>query len=127
MHAVLIDDYGFKERTSRVSRQDDLNRFNDLLRELRGRIGGARMLSQCDGRMTWPQRGVYFFFEQGEMRSNSGTEQRVVRVGTHALTATSRTTLWNRLVPTSRYPDATGRQSPGVDLPVAGRCGASCS
>jgi hypothetical protein len=68
-----------------------------MLRELRGRMGGARMLSQCDGQMTWPQRGVYFFFEQGEMRSNSGTEQRVVRVGTHALTATSRTTLWNRL------------------------------
>jgi hypothetical protein len=78
-------------------RLDDLNRFNDLLGQLRERIGGARMLSQCDGRMTWPERGVYFFFEPGEIRSNSGTEQRVVRVGTHALTATSQTTLWNRL------------------------------
>jgi hypothetical protein len=47
--------------------------------------------------MTWPKRGVYFFFEQGEMRGNSTSDQRVVRVGTHALTATSQTTLWNRL------------------------------
>ena len=49
------------------------------------------MLSQCDARVHWPKRGVYFFFEQGEMRSNSAIKQRVVRVGTHALTATSRT------------------------------------
>jgi len=79
-----------------MSRLSDLNRFNDLLKKLRERIGGTRKLSECDGRMVWPKRGVYFFFEQGEMRSN-GTEQRVVRVGTHALTGTSQTTLWNRL------------------------------
>jgi len=47
--------------------------------------------------MAWPERGVYFFFEQGETRSNSPIDQRVVRVGTHALTASSQTTLWNRL------------------------------
>ena len=47
--------------------------------------------------MGWPQRGVYFFFEPGEARVLSGDGQRVVRVGTHALTSKSRTTLWNRL------------------------------
>jgi hypothetical protein len=47
--------------------------------------------------MDWPQRGVYFFMEEGEHRSESGDGLRVVRVGTHALTATSRTTLWKRL------------------------------
>jgi hypothetical protein len=47
--------------------------------------------------MKWPQRGVYFFFEAGEERTTSGTGPRVVRVGTHALTASSTTTLWNRL------------------------------
>jgi hypothetical protein len=40
--------------------------------------------------------GIYFFFEDGEHREHSKT-LRVVRVGTHAITATSRTTLWNRL------------------------------
>ena len=50
-----------------------------------------------DGRMDWPTRGAYFFFETGEVRTDSGNGPRVVRVGTHALTARSRTTLWNRL------------------------------
>lgn len=47
--------------------------------------------------MKWPAKGVYFFMEQGELRNESGIGLRVVRVGTHALTATSKTTLWNRL------------------------------
>ena len=47
--------------------------------------------------MAWPQRGVYFFFEDGEVRSDTGHGLRVVRVGTHALAANSRTTLWKRL------------------------------
>ena len=47
--------------------------------------------------MDWPRRGVYFFFEEEEERSVSGSGPRVVRIGTHALTAASRTSLWNRL------------------------------
>ena len=47
--------------------------------------------------MDWPQRGVYFFFEPGESRSLSGGGDRVVRIGTHALTDGSRSTLWQRL------------------------------
>lgn len=47
--------------------------------------------------MDWPQRGIYFFFEHGETRSGSGHGGRVVRVGTHALNAGSRSTLWGRL------------------------------
>jgi hypothetical protein len=35
--------------------------------------------------------------EDGECRSDSGDGLRVVRVGTHALTSSSRTTLWKRL------------------------------
>ena len=47
--------------------------------------------------MGWPSRGVYFFFEPGEERSRSGAGPRVVRVGTHALAARTRSTLWGRL------------------------------
>ena len=43
-----------------------------------------------------PRRGVYFFFEPGELRED-GRTPRVVRVGTHAVSAGSRTTLWTRL------------------------------
>jgi hypothetical protein len=47
--------------------------------------------------MVWPKRGVYFFFETGESRSDSGSGPRVVRVGTHALREGSRAKLWTRL------------------------------
>jgi hypothetical protein len=71
-------------------RLDDLFRFYDLLDRLKQRVGGRRLLSECHGRMAWPQRGVYFFMENGEERAESGSGLRVVRVGTHALTATSK-------------------------------------
>lgn len=75
----------------------DIETFYALLGELTSRNGGRRRLGDCNGHMQWPTRGVYFFFEPGEYRNGSTTEHRVVRVGTHALTARSRTTIWNRL------------------------------
>jgi hypothetical protein len=75
----------------------DIHRFYKLLDRLEQKIGGGRLLSQCNGRLGWPQRGVYFFREVGEIRRDSGTGPRIVRIGTHALTVSSRTTLWNRL------------------------------
>ncbi len=47
--------------------------------------------------MTWPRRGVYFFFEAGEVRRSNSDNLRVVRVGTHAVSNGSRSTLWERL------------------------------
>jgi len=60
-------------------------------------MGGARLLADCDGRMNWPARGVYFFTEAGEERTDTGEGRRVVRVGTHALVSGSNTSLWGRL------------------------------
>jgi len=80
-----------------MDRLNDLRRFYSLLSVQEVKLGGKRTLSACDGRMGWPQRGVYFFFEPGEFRSQSGEGPRLVRVGTHALNTGSRTTLWNRL------------------------------
>lgn len=79
------------------TRLRDLCRFYRLIEELDGRIGGHRVLSACSGRMGWPRRGVYFFFEKGEQRSDTGEGLRVVRVGTHALSSQSGTKLWQRL------------------------------
>jgi hypothetical protein len=79
-----------------MSRIDDLNCFYEILEGLREKIGGYRCLHECTGKSGWPERGVYFFFEDGEFREDHKS-LRVVRVGTHAITATSKTTLWNRL------------------------------
>ena len=74
-----------------------LDKFYDLLDELEEKVGGRRRLGDCHGKMDWPERGVYFFFEPGEMRSVKVSSSRVVRVGTHALKIESGTTLWKRL------------------------------
>jgi len=77
-------------------RLQDLIRFYSILNKLEKTIG-ARALADCRGRMKWPTRGVHFFREAGEDRSDTGDGLRVVRVGTHALKAGGSTTLWGRL------------------------------
>ena len=67
----------------------DTIRFYDILERIERRVGGAHVLANCNGRMNWPERGVYFFYEYGETRSGSGCGLRVVRVGTHAVSAGS--------------------------------------
>ncbi|MBN2549513.1 MAG: hypothetical protein JXB15_10170 [Anaerolineales bacterium] len=80
-----------------MDRFNDLQWFYSILKLLENKLGGKRLLASCDGRMNWPPRGVYFFFEPGELRVNTGEGLRVVRVGTHALATRSQTTLWHRL------------------------------
>jgi hypothetical protein len=79
-----------------MARQDDLDRFYGLLDDLAQRVGGARKLKNCTGYMDWPERGVYFFLEPGESRETTG-QLRVTRVGTHAVSEGSSTSLWDRL------------------------------
>lgn len=80
-----------------MKKHSDLNTFYNLLTELENRIGRKRLLRECHGKMKWPTHGIYFFFESGEYRTSDSTTPRVVRVGTHAITEKSKTTLWNRL------------------------------
>ncbi len=79
-----------------MARQRDLDRLYGLLGELEERVGGTRKLKNCDGYLNWPERGVYFFLEPGERR-DSTDQFRVTRVGTHAVSDGSKTSLWNRL------------------------------
>lgn len=78
-----------------MSRGADLDRFYDLLVDVRQAVDGMRYLRDCTGYMDWPERGVYFFFAPDESR---GEEQpRLTRIGTHAVSSGSGTTLWDRL------------------------------
>jgi hypothetical protein len=81
-----------------MSRLSDLVRFYKLLDHLKQGLGGTRTLATLNDVRDYPTRGVYFFFEPSEVRQESGGGPRVVRVGTHALTAGSRSTLRQRLM-----------------------------
>lgn len=80
-----------------MRRLDDIKAFYMLMDELADRLGSPRRLSSCSGKDNWPERGVYFFFEDGEYRTDSGEGLRVVRVGTHCVSKGSKTKLWKRL------------------------------
>lgn len=72
----------------------DLDRFYTLLNRLAS--GGALApFRELHGRSDLPKKGIYFFFEPGELRKSGGT--RVVRVGTHGVSRGSNSTLWQRL------------------------------
>ena len=66
-----------------------------ILNRLSERSKGARLLAKCDGQMYWPECGIYFFQETDELRANG--KPRIARIGTHRITQTSRTKLWDRL------------------------------
>ena len=74
-----------------------INEFYRLLAELEEGLEGKRVLGECTGQMDWPERGIYFLFEPGEMRTFDPNVPRVVRVGTHMISKDSKATLWNRL------------------------------
>ena len=73
-----------------------LDRFYDILDRLRRDKRQGLPLTEYGGRSGLPDRGVYFFFEPGEHRNQSNV-QRVVRVGTHAVSLNSKSKLWTRL------------------------------
>jgi hypothetical protein len=79
--------------------QEFLDAFYDLLAGLRAKCPGGRNLtftaiSNPITRASLPTRGVYLFFEKGELRASPHqSTQRVVRIGTHATTRDAPTLL----------------------------------
>lgn len=80
-----------------IDRSAAIERFYHLLGSLSKKVGGPLKLSMIL-RNELPERGVYFFFEQGEKRTGNSSEDRVVRVGTHGLKLSSKSTLFGRLM-----------------------------
>jgi hypothetical protein len=79
-----------------MTRLRDLQRFYQCLDDLALRQGGPRPLNEVM-RSPMRARGAYFFFRAGEVRTDSGTGARVVRVGAHALRTGAQSTLRGRL------------------------------
>lgn len=75
----------------------DLARFYSILERLDASRQQGLKLGSYAGTSPLPTRGVYFFREPGEPRPWSSESHRIVRVGTHAVSANSKSTLWQRL------------------------------
>jgi hypothetical protein len=91
------------------NRRGALDDFYARLGDVADAHGGPRRLADCTSRTGWPAAGVYYVLEAGELRED-GETPRVVRVGTHALTATSRRSLWPRL---RAHRGTVGGRNPG--------------
>ena len=89
-------------------RLKDLDRLYDLMSRLSAGLNGSRLLAESDGKKSWPEKGLYLFFEPSEFRMSSPFDQRLVRIGTHAVSRGSMTTLWDRLRTHRGASDGTG-------------------
>lgn len=78
-----------------------LERFHDLIERLESQPLQGAALSAAIAGAALPSRGVYFFREAGELLPPSGSgvasRPRITRVGTHAVSAGSKSTLRARL------------------------------
>jgi hypothetical protein len=81
----------------RDERPQALQDFYSIMSLLEAKLAGPQTLQNPGGQVRWPRLGIYFFYERGEQRSDSGGGARVVRVGTHALGTGAKTKLWTRL------------------------------
>lgn len=79
-----------------VSLKADMARLTHYLKQLRKAQDGGRQFAATSGRMSWPARGVYVVLSADDSVSRLGMP-RIVRVGTHAVSVGSRTSLWDRL------------------------------
>jgi hypothetical protein len=78
-------------------RREHLMKFYSVLDGLERKIGGARRLAECNGRMDWPTSGIYFFREPGESLSETGSGPRIVGIGANGVYSGARRRLWDRL------------------------------
>jgi hypothetical protein len=76
---------------------EHLDRFHEIIARLGKLPGQMRPLRELPPRSKMPARGIYFFFEPGEFRSGNCRIPRIVRVGTHAISTGSKSTLRGRL------------------------------
>lgn len=74
-----------------------LDRLYDMLFLYENKMGGIFQFKELGNDKLIPKRGVYIFFSENEKRLFSTKFNRIVRVGTHAVSQGSKSTLYNRL------------------------------
>lgn len=84
------------ELNGEAALRQQATRFSHLLHRLWLVQSGGRRFRNADGRQHWPTKGLYFILEP-DHGLGGGKMPRIVRVGTHAVSKGSKTSLWDRL------------------------------
>lgn len=85
------------QMNNEASLRSDIGRLNHYTKQLWRAQKGGRSIIETSGRMDWPARGVYIVLD-GEKNPVSRSDiPRIARIGTHAISAGSQTSMWNRL------------------------------
>ena len=83
----------------KINNEEELEKMGESFFELMTHVwrfqNKGRLLGSTNGRQEWPMRGVYFILSANRMSNK--VLPRIVRVGTHAVSRGSKTTIWNRL------------------------------
>ena len=79
-----------------MTRREDLDYFYELLNELEKKIGIKRTLKDPNACNNLPRFGIYFFYSIKEKREFR-KENRITRIGTHAINSQSKRSLRDRL------------------------------
>ncbi|MDD2319446.1 MAG: hypothetical protein PHO83_05270 [Geobacteraceae bacterium] len=74
-----------------------LDQFYSIVHELAENSNGYVPFGSFSVNSSFPQKGVYLFFEKNEYRLFHQNKLRVTRVGTHAVSKGSKSALWTRL------------------------------
>ena len=85
-----------RQRVRASQRIRDMEMFHSLMGRLMQLTGTAPLLRDLTSSSFRAARGVYFFLDDAQPRWTDSSP-RVVRVGTHAVSAGSRSSLWGRL------------------------------
>jgi len=88
----------FLAATAGSSRPTKLQQFYRELERLQDSTDGPYYLSDVDGSLDWPDRGIYVFFDpQSDLEHQSPDQWYISRVGTVGDCKGSKSTLWERL------------------------------
>lgn len=84
------------KRNNEDSLKTEVKRFYEIMERLWVAQQSGRRIADLTGKQAWPERGVYFV-TGAVSADHTRSIPRIIRVGTHAVSIGSRTTLWNRI------------------------------
>ncbi len=88
----------FISTVSSPDRPNKLAQFYRKLGVLKTQTGGPFYLSDVDGTMDWPHRGIYIFFDEStDPEIDPVSEWHITRIGTVGVSKGSSSSLWQRL------------------------------